>query len=540
VVERDDFASGTSSRSTKLIHGGVRYLEAAFKKLDIGQFFLVCEALEERSHMMKAAPFQSRPLPIVTPIYTYWQIPYFWAGIKAYDWIAKLVCCFDTGMPECFYASRANSKFLFPLLSTKGLTGSLVYYDGQQNDSRMNLFLALTAAAPKWIEGYEAASVANHCEVQKVLKDEKGQVCGVQVRDLVKNQSFELRGKVVVNCTGPFGDQIREMADPKYQKLISPAAGVHVVMPRWYAPPNFGLIIPETSDKRVLFYLPWEGNTIVGTTDTKSTLTSLPSPDTKDVEWILRESARFLSVDLEDLRRDVKSAWSGLRPLVKDPKAPADGSTAKLSRTHEIVVDSNGLVSVMGGKWTTYRRMAQDAMDQILQTRPDVHARGRCRTKNMRLLGSGDPSGKYSVEDGAAIGGRLPFVIQKNFGVSMESAEHLSRNYGFRALDLCKEAVDDGKGKKGTDASSGLSLLVPGQPFVRAEIPFAVRHEMAITIVDVLARRLRLAFIDADAAKSLVKETGDTMEGLLGWSPSVKKQRIAEAEEFLETMQWKP
>lgn len=189
------------------------------------RLLLVWEALEERAHMLKCAPYMSKPLPIVMPIYHYWEVPYFWLGIKMYDWLAKLVTCFDTGVPNCFYISKSNSKFFFPLLKMDALKGSLVYYDGQHNDARMNVSIALNSAIPDYVDGMEPAAVANHCKVLSILKDESGKAIGVRVLDKLSGEEFEIFGKVVVNCTGPASDVIRKMADPNVRPLVSQAAG---------------------------------------------------------------------------------------------------------------------------------------------------------------------------------------------------------------------------------------------------------------------------------------------------------------------------
>lgn len=527
LVEGDDWSSGTSSRSTKLLHGGVRYLEAAFKSLDVGQLMLVWESLEERAHMIKCAPYMSKPIPIIMPIYQYWQIPYCWLGVRVYDFLAKLVTCFDTGVPDCFYISRANSKFFFPHLKLYGLKGSLVYYDGQHNDSRMNMAIALNSTITDYVEGMEPAAIANHCEVVKVLKDENGKAVGVKAYDKIMNEKFDIFGKVVVNCTGPASDVIRKMADPSVRPLVTQASGSHAVLPKHYAPSGFGMIIPKTSDGRVLFFLPWEENTIIGTTDEKCQLTDLPAPTEKEIDWLLHEASNYVTYDYETMRKDLKSVWSGLRPLVKDPKASEEHGTAKLSRSHEIVDDPSGMVSVMGGKWTTYRRMAQDTLDFIIAKHKGViEPKVPCRTKQMKLYPSIEASGLYSIEEQESMLDHFPRRLQEEFDLTYDQASYLVRNYGFLARKVCE------CGKKS-------DLLVPiqkDQPFLKAEILYCVRHEMAQTCIDVIARRIRVAFVDSESAQTVANEVADIMASELKWTDHRRRAEASDVMKYLNTM----
>jgi glycerol-3-phosphate dehydrogenase len=290
LVERDDFAAGTSGRSTKLIHGGIRYLESAVKNLDPGMYHLVSEALAERAHLLHAAPYMARPLATLIPLYTWWEIPYMYIGAKVYDLIAGS----RRAVPEAYYISRDEALYQFPLLNGEGLKGGIVYYDGMHNDTRMNLMIALTAAQ-------NGAALANYLEVTTILKDEAGRASGVRVRDVQGGGSggggreITIRAKGVVNATGCFGDAIRKMDDPKAENLILGAAGVHIVLPDHFSPDNMGLIVPKTKDGRVLFFLPWEGSTICGTTDSPSDITMTPKATEEDISFIIEESQRFLT-----------------------------------------------------------------------------------------------------------------------------------------------------------------------------------------------------------------------------------------------------
>ena len=380
MVEADDFSAGTSGRSTKLIHGGIRYLETAFWKLDYGSYTLVQEALEERAHMLNAAPYMNTPLPIMIPIYKWWEVPYFWAGAKAYDLVASR----QKSVPSSHFMDADEAIFQFPMLRGDGLKGAIIYYDGQMNDTRMGLTIALTAAQ-------EGATIANRVQVVKLLKDAAtGEVTGARVRDVIKGEEWDIKAKVVVNATGVFADKVRKMDDPEAVELIEPAAGVHVMFPAHFSPAKMGLIVPKTTDGRVLFFLPWEGCTLAGTTDSHSNITMTPQPTAQEVNFIMQETNRYLTTTVTS--QDLIAAWSGLRPLVKDPEKIKEG-TAALSRNHVIEVSEKGkLVTITGGKWTTYRRMAEDTVDRLLQVKPELLADGfvspHATTWNMKLLGA--------------------------------------------------------------------------------------------------------------------------------------------------------
>lgn len=309
LVERDDFSSGTSSKSTKLVHGGVRYLEKAVWNLDYSQYQLVKEALRERKTFLHTAPHLSSWLPIMLPLQKWWQAPYFWAGTKFYDFLAG-----SEGIESSYFLNRSKAIDAFPMLKKENLIGALVYYDGQHNDSRMNISLAMTAAL-------YGATVVNHLEVTSLQKDANGKLCGARVRDLIPgmngsksgSEEFTVRAKGIINATGPFADAIVQMDEPKTREIVAPSLGVHVVLPGYLSPQNMGLIDPSTSDGRVIFFLPWQGNTIAGTTDSPCKITKNPIAGEEDISWILNEIRGYLSPDINMQRSDILAAWSGTR-----------------------------------------------------------------------------------------------------------------------------------------------------------------------------------------------------------------------------------
>ncbi|KAM6333116.1 glycerol-3-phosphate dehydrogenase, mitochondrial isoform 2-T2 [Podargus strigoides] len=421
LLERDDFSSGTSSRSTKLIHGGVRYLQKAVMKLDFEQYKMVKEALEERANLLQIAPHLSAPLPIMLPVYKWWQLPYFWFGIKLYDMVAGSQC-----LKSSYVLSKSRALEHFPMLRKDKLVGAIVYYDGQHNDARMNLAIALTAAR------YGAAT-ANYAEVLRLLKTTepaggKARVCGVRCRDVLTGQEFDVKAKCVINATGPFTDSVRKMDDQEVPNICQPSAGVHIVMPGYYSPDNMGLLDPATSDGRVIFFLPWEKMTIAGTTDSPTDVTPHPIPTEEDVNFILNEVRNYLSVDVEVRRGDVLAAWSGIRPLVTDPNSK---DTQSISRNHVVAISDSGLVTIAGGKWTTYRAMAQDTIDAAIQAH-DLKA-GSSKTIGLQLQGAKDWSPTLYIR------------LVQDYGLESEVAQHLASTYGDKAFEVAKIAQVTGK-----------------------------------------------------------------------------------------------
>ncbi|KAF4120977.1 glycerol-3-phosphate dehydrogenase [Geosmithia morbida] len=530
LVERDDFSSGTSSKSTKLVHGGVRYLEKAFWELDYNQYQLVREALRERKYFLHTAPHLSSWLPIMVPLDRMWKAPYYWLGVKMYDLLAG-----SEGIESSYFLTRSKALDAFPMLKRDNLLGALVYYDGAHNDSRMNVSLAMTAALFD-------ATVANHAEVTTLLKDDSGLVCGATVKDVIAERDghtvdeMTVRAKCVVNCTGPFSDSIRNMDSPKAGEIVAPSTGVHVVLPGYYSPADMGLIDPNTSDGRVVFFLPWQGNTIAGTTDAPSPVQKHPLPDEASINWILKEVQHYLSPEVEVRRGDVLAAWAGLRPLVRDPKA---SNTQSLVRNHLIDLSPTGLLTCAGGKWTTYRQMAEECVDAAvsefgLKTRPvpsaprvsgteHVHdgaiLDGSCQTRKVRLIGAHGFS-------------RTLFIsLVQHYGIDDDVANHLVESYGDRAwtvASLCD--------------LTGIRFPIRGfriahhYPFVDGEVRYAVRHEYAQTAVDVLARRTRLSFLNAQAALEALPTVLDIMTEELHWDQRRAQLEWEDTVAFLESM----
>ena len=451
LFEAEDFAKGTSSRATKLVHGGVRYLAQ-------GNISLVREALHERATLLANAPHLAQPLAFVMPAYRIWEAPFYGVGLKMYDALAG-----SRGLGPTEFLSSAKTRELLPTVRTKGLAGGVKYWDGQFDDARLAVTLARSAVA-------QGAVVLNHCPVTS-LRREGGKLVGVVARDAESGVTLTITAKCIVNATGVWVDDLRNMdrdeGAAEKPGIVAPSQGVHLVVDRAFLPGTHALLVPKTEDGRVLFAVPWLGKTILGTTDTpRDDIVREPTPFEEEVEFILRESARYLSK--APTRKDVRSVWVGLRPLVKAGGDDDGENTKALSREHTVLVGRSGLVTVTGGKWTTYRAMAEDVLDRCFD-RKLLPRKAKGVTATLPLLGAAPAS--------------------KGVSMTQSPGEHL---YGSEAALLHK--LPGATNWLWRDAESGQGGLS------EAMVRFAVRFEMARTVEDVLARRSRLLFLDAAEA----------------------------------------
>lgn len=368
LFEQHDFAKGTSSRSTKLVHGGVRYLQQ-------GNIKLVLEALKERGLLIKNAPHLVHNQKFVVPNYKWWEGPFYGIGLKIYDWMAGKL-----GLGPSEFLSKEETLQLAPTLDPDGLRGGIVYHDGQFDDARLAIDLAQTAAQHNGI-------LLNYFPVTGMIKANK-KVCGVQVKDFFSGKQYEVKTKVIINATGVFTDAVMNMDNPKHKQMIEPSQGIHLVVDKEFLPGDTAIMIPRTDDGRVLFAVPWHNKIVLGTTDTpvktKDAASLLePIPLKEEVDFILKHIGRYLSKDPQ--RSDIRSMFAGLRPLVKGNSK----KTAALSRDHVINVADSGLITITGGKWTTYRKMAEDVVDIAIEKNklPDKP----CITKELKLFGNDRP-----------------------------------------------------------------------------------------------------------------------------------------------------
>jgi len=468
LLESHDFAGGTSSRSTKLLHGGVRYLAQ-------GNLALVREALAERATVLRIAPHLAQPLPFVMPSYQWWQTPFYGIGLKLYDLLAG-----SAGLGRTEFLSRDQTLQALPGVNPEGLRGGVKYWDGQFDDARLALALARSAEAA-------GAQVLNYAEVTAVRQIAGGAAAlsSLDVTDRLGGATLQLQARCVVNATGVWVDALRDHTQPPAHPgtpshMVSPSQGVHVVVDRDFMPGGHALLVPKTRDGRVLFAVPWLGKLVLGTTDTpRRDLPREPDAFAEELEFILSEASQALSRPVR--REDIKSIWVGLRPLVAAPAA-VEGGTKVLSREHTIVVDANGLVTVTGGKWTTYRAMAEDVME-------------RCFASQLLPRRAGGQSAVHVLKGAAVASPAVPLHAAPGL--------HL---YGSDAPQ-----VNECPGRE----------HVLGAGLTEAMVRYAARFEHARTVEDVLARRSRILFLDAAEAARLAPAVAGILRQELGTDPGL-------------------
>jgi glycerol-3-phosphate dehydrogenase len=454
LLEQHDFGKGTSSRSTKLVHGGVRYLEQ-------GNVSLVMEALKERGLLRRNAPHLVSELACIVPSYAWWEGPFYGIGLKLYELLAG-----KYGFGKSRLLSKEETLEQLPNVNPDGLTGGVIYYDAQFDDTRLLINLVATAAE-------QGATLLNYAKVTGLTKGGDGIVNGVTWQDVESGAMFDAQARVVVNATGIFTDSVRMFAEPNARQMIVPSQGAHLVFDKSFLPGNDAILVPHTKDGRVMFAIPWHGHTLVGTTDTPLRESSLePVALDDEIDFMLDTAKLYLAK--KPSRSDILSVYAGIRPLVKSGDS---GNTAALSRDHTIQIDKSGLLSITGGKWTTYRNMAQGCVDQAatMANLPDKP----CVTQNLNIHG-------YHAN--AATFGSLSF-------------------YGSDAPAIRKLITEE----------SSLGRPLDSQlPYVEAEVVWAARSEMARTVEDILARRTRALFLDVKAAIRMAPRVANIMAKELG------------------------
>jgi glycerol-3-phosphate dehydrogenase len=451
LLEKYDFAKGTSSRATKLVHGGVRYLAQ-------GNIRLVREALHERGRLLKNAPHLCNAIPFILPFYSIWQRWYYGIGLTLYEWLSG-----KWGLGKTTLLTAAATQEKMPGLNSAKLKGGVLYYDGQFDDSRLAIHLAQTAVN-------QGATVLNYCGVQSFML-EGDKIIGVVAKDEITEQQFEITAKVVINATGVFADDVLQMLAGAHIPTIAPSQGIHLVVDKRFFAGDTALMIPKTDDGRVLFAIPWYDKVLLGTTDTAVDKVMIePRAMPEEIDFVIRHFNRYAISCIQ--QRDILSVFAGLRPLAK---LNSEQRTAVMPRDHQVKVLSSGLVHVTGGKWTTYRSMSEDAINKAAAT-AGLPVRS-CKTKNLPIHGAGG-----------------------------ENATGHFRAYGADAkwiLQLMQDQPELGV------------LLHPHYPYCLAEVQWMVEHEMALTVEDVLARRIRLLFLDAVAAMQAAPKVAKLMAVLL-------------------------
>ena len=451
LLEKYDFAKGTSSRSTKLIHGGVRYLQN-------GDITLVIESLKERGILKRNAPHLVQDLSFVIPTYDWWASPFYGIGMKIYDMMAGKL-----GLGKSEIISKEETEKLIPNISKKGLRGGVIYHDGQFDDSRMAITLALSADSKK-------TTLLNYCNVEGLIKKD-GEIMGLNFIDLINSKKYQIKSKVVINATGVFAEEIIRMDQPKIEKMIQPSQGVHIVLERRFLKSKHAILIPQTSDGRVLFAVPWKNYVVVGTTDTHIKKASEePKALNEEIDFILKNAAKYMSV--KPKRDDIKSVFAGLRPLAATSNKQ---STKEVSRSHKIDISPSGLISVLGGKWTTYRKIAEDALNTAISI--NKLKKKKCKTERTKLFGF---KRNVNWSDPMHVYGSMKKKVESLGGVndnkSLSKKFYVSNNI----------------------------------------IEWSIIHEMALTVEDILARRTRCVFLDSKESKRIAPVVAQKMADVLG------------------------
>ena len=462
LLEKHDFGKGTSSRSTKLIHGGVRYLQN-------GDITLVIESLKERGILKRNAPHLVQDLSFVIPTYDWWASPFYGIGMKIYDMMAGKL-----GLGKSVIISKGETEKLIPNVNKKGLRGGVIYHDGQFDDSRMAITLALSANPKK-------TALLNYCNVDGLIK-KNNEIVGLSFTDSINSKKYQVKSKVVINATGVFAEDIIRMDQPQIKKMIQPSQGVHIVLEKKFLKSKHAILIPQTSDGRVLFAVPWKNYVVVGTTDTQiKNASEEPKPLKEEIDFILKNASKYMTI--KPKKDDIKSVFAGLRPLAatSDKK-----STKEVSRSHKIDISPSGLISVLGGKWTTYRKISEDAIDTAISI--NKLKKKKCKTKKTKLFGY---KKKVDFSDPMHVYGSLKKKVESLGGIddnnSLSTKFYISNNI----------------------------------------IEWSIIHEMALTLEDILARRTRCVFLDSNESKliapSVAKKMADVLEKDQEWIDSELK-----------------
>ncbi|KAI5135481.1 glycerol-3-phosphate dehydrogenase [Nematocida ausubeli] len=489
LLEKNDFSSGTSSKSTKLIHGGIRYLETALKQLSYKHLFLVVEGLKERKTFLSLAPYLTRSVPIILPISSKLTIPYYWFGAKMYDWLS-----IGHAIAPSSFLPFSKIKTLLPGVANTGISGGMVFYDGQMDDARFNSMLIATGT-------HYGGSALNYCKVAQLNKSE-GKITGVSFTDTETGKEYTVEARSVINATGPNSDKLRQNDRPDTPTMMAPSTGVHVILQGYVN--GMGIIHPKTHNGSVMFMLPWHKSVILGTTDTPGFFKMARE---KDLLYLAEEMRDLIRPEVYPGVKNIMSAWSGVRPLAVDRSA-SDSTSAV--RAHVVEVSPAGLVTVTGGKWTSYRAMAEEAVSTAAKV---GGLPGReCVTKHVRVIGS------HSYDKS------LGLQIAKKEGISSDIAEHLADAYGDRAWKVCAYA------------NGVYTRIDPRHPYITAEVLYTIDHENVRNISDYLGRRSFFAYFDVRAAHAAVPGLAKIFSKRFGWSAKKERSALQEAYYYLDTM----
>jgi glycerol-3-phosphate dehydrogenase len=487
LLDAGDFAGATSTAATKIVHGGVRYLEEAIKDVDPKEYHVVVRALHERVRMLDNAPHLTRKMEFLVPSFHWLDVAYLDIGLKIYDWLAG-----SARISPSKFLSREETLERMPEVKKEGLIGSVAYADGQFDDARYCLALVQTFALA-------GGSALNYTRVTDLRRDGNGKLSGVTAKDQIGGTTFNVDAKVIVNATGPFSDAIRQLATKTVPKRMRLSKGSHILFSLDKFPTNDAMLIPKTEDGRVLFAVPWGGRLLVGTTEQEV------SPDEEyfvsrdDVKFMLGQLNQYLEHPLGPA--DIVSGYAGARPLVSSGESE---STKKLARDDVIEVDpASGLISIMGGKWTTHRAMAEDTINAV--------------QKALQVPVTECPTKIHVLHGGEGFAANMWEEIAHTYPVSKETAHHLAAKFGSSARDVLKLAEENKK---------LLQPVLPGSAPIQAEVIYSVREELAMTIEDVLARRLGVQFWSWREAIRSAPVVGSLMAEELRWSPEFARSSV--------------
>jgi glycerol-3-phosphate dehydrogenase len=481
LIDKEDFAAATSSKSTKLIHGGVRYLEQAVKKMSWAQFKMVKKALKERRTLLKIAPHITHPLPLLTPCFSLLEGWYYAIGLKIYDWISG-----NKNIGKSKWLSKPLALKRISTLKKDKIASAVLYWDGQLDDLRFALALVQTAAA-------NGAVVVNHMAATNFTYQANGLLDALQVIDGLAQKKYTIKAKQYINATGPFADAIRLQANAQLPPRIKVSKGIHITLPKHFMPGHTAMLIPKTDDGRLIFVIPYQNELLVGTTDDACELTEATiAPSLQEINYLLGYLNRYLNVTIKP--SDITSGFGGLRPLLM---AAPNASTKELVRDHEVEVDATtGLVSIMGGKWTTYRLMAKDTIDVVEKAIKNTIS--NCTTSNKILIGALNFNAAKQLK-----------TMQLQSGWSNQILLHLLHKYGTEATTILQLAHTN---------PALQNMLLPNQPYTYAELQYVIQYEMAYTVKDVVDRRWGLALINWQKSATIIPIVGAYMAKHFGWT----------------------
>ncbi|MDD2896964.1 MAG: glycerol-3-phosphate dehydrogenase/oxidase [Aliarcobacter sp.] len=486
LLEKNDFASGASSKSSKLVHGGVRYLEKAIKEFDLAQYNLVKEGLSERAIFLRNAPNISKKLKINIPIYSYLNLLYTYIGLLFYKLIAK-----HKSLGKNSFVNKVVSILFSPNIKQENLKGFLSFYDGSFLDSRMIISLLQSAVL-------KGAVVKNYCEVNEFLYDENNKISGVRYFDKIQNETYEIKAKVVVNASGANVDNLRILDDKDSNEILALSSGIHIVVSKEFLKAEEGILIPNTSDKRVIFILPYMNHCLIGTTDNKTIYEENPKVKEQEIEYLLKEVNNYFEKHLT--KEDILSSWSGIRPLVKNENK---SETQEIVREHLITKSKTNLVSIVGGKWTTYRKMSEDLLNFLIKN-SFLEKQKKCETKKYKLFGNDGDIKELEK-------------LMSFYPISKKTKESLITLYGTACTKVLTLANEN----------KNFELINENLPYLKAEILYCINYEFVKKPIDFLSRRVGLCFIDKKQSLSCVNVVCVEMGKILFWDEEqILKEQI--------------